>query len=166
MDIQMKPVFDGSGARGLFTSVSWPRGRAPRRARLLERLDKLIPWGELEALADPSYPKPATGRPPYPLPVMIRVWTLQFLWQLSDESSEDLILDCHSAATFAGLDPWRPRPPGATAIGNFRKAVAGIERDAFRLALSDALLAAGAELRLGAVREPVLRVMPGKGGRE
>ncbi|MBK7023993.1 MAG: transposase [Sulfuritalea sp.] len=147
----------------LFTTISWPRGRKPRRARLLERLDSILPWHELESLAAPLYPAPASGRPPYPLRLMVRVWVLQFIFGVSDESGEDLLLDAHSAASFVGIDPWRPRPPGATAIRNFRLLVDRVPGDAFRLAVSDALISAGADLRLGQIREPVLRIMPTKG---
>lgn len=142
----------------LFTNLSWPRGRKPRRARLLERLDSILPWHELESLAAPLYPAPTSGRPPYPLRLMARVWVLQFLYSLSDESTEDQLLDAHSAASFVGIDPWRPRPPGATAIRNFRLLVDRVP--AFRLAVSDALISAGADLRLGQIREPVLRCRP------
>jgi transposase, IS5 family len=147
----------------LFTSVSWPRGRKPRRARLLERLDSVLPWHDLEAMVQPLYPKPTSGRPPYPLRLMVRVWILQFMYTLSDESTEDQLLDCHSAASFVGIDPWRPRPPGATAVRSFRLLVERIDGDAFRLVISTALIAARAELRLGQIREPVLRIMPTKG---
>lgn len=145
----------------IFTSVSWPRGRRPRRARLLERLDAVMPWRDLEALVDPFYPKPATGRPPYPLRVMVRVYVLQLVFCLSDESVEDLILDSHSAISFTTLDPWKPRPPGASAIGSFRKLVDRLPEDTVHLAIDLALVAARAELRRGKIIEPVLRIKPG-----
>jgi IS5 family transposase len=145
----------------LFCSVSWPRGRKPRRARLLERLESLLPWASLEQMISPNYPRPETGRPPYPLAVMVRVFVLQWLFDLSDESAEDLILDSHSAAAFVGLDPWKPRPPGASAIGRFRLLVEAHENDAFRFEIGLALLGAKAELRLGRIIEPRLKIKPG-----
>lgn len=147
--------------RSLFTSVSWPRGRQPRRAVLLERVDAILPWHDLERLVDPLYPKPTTGRPPYPLRVMVRLYALAWMFRLSEESAEDLILDSHSAALFVGLDPWRPRPPGASAIRNFRHLVAKVPDDGFHLALSLALAVARAELRPGKIVEPVLKTRPG-----
>ena len=120
----------------LFCSVSWPRGRKPRRARLLERLESLLPWVRLEQMIDPIYPKPTTGRPPYPLAVMVRTYVL-------------------------GLDPWKPRPPGASAIGRSRLLVEAHENDAFRFEIGLALLGAKAELRLGRIIEPRLKIKPG-----
>lgn len=147
--------------KSLFCSVSWPRGRKPRRARLLERLESLLPWVSLEQMISPIYPRPETGRPPYPLAVMVRTYVLLWLFDLSDESAEDLILDSHSAAAFVGLDPFRPRPPGASAIGRFRVLVEAHENDAFRFEIGLALLGAKAELRLGRITEPRLRIKPG-----
>ena len=147
--------------KSLFCSVSWPQGRKPRRARLLERLESVLPWSRLVQLIDPVYPKSCTGRPPYPLAVMVRVYVLQWVFGLSDESAEDLILDSHSAAAFAGLDPWKPRPPGSSAIGRFRLLVESHNNDEFRFEISLALLGAKAELRLGRITEPLLKIKPG-----
>jgi len=92
---------------------------------------------------------------------MVRVCVLQWLFNLSDESTEDMILDSHSAAMFAGLDPWKPRPPGESAIGRFRELVEKYPNDEFRLAIHLVMIAASAEVRRGVVREPVLKIKPG-----
>lgn len=136
-------------------------GRKPRRARLFERLDQIIPWGDLVKMMEPLYPIQSTGRRPYPLKTMVRVYVLQWLFNLSDESTEDMILDSHSAAAFAGLDAWKPRPPGESAIGRFRALVENYPNDEFHLALGLVLVAASAEIKPGVIREPVLRVKPG-----
>ena len=46
--------------------------RKTRREIFLERMDKLIPWKQLEKKVALYYPKGQTGRPPYPLPTMLR----------------------------------------------------------------------------------------------
>ena len=46
--------------------------RKTRREIFLERMDKLIPWKQLEKKVARYYPKGQTGRPPYPLPTMLR----------------------------------------------------------------------------------------------
>ncbi len=141
----------------LFTTVSWPRGRAPRRAAVLDRVADALPWAQLlEALA-PIYGQGSTGRPPYPLKVMLRVYVLQWLFSLSDKSTEDLILDSHSAASFAGIDPWQPRPPGETAVREFRHLMEEHNAGACVEIIRAALLAAGKEVRPGRIVEPVMR---------
>jgi len=141
--------------------VSWPLGRRPRRARLFERLDSIMPWDDLVLMLEPACPIQSTGRRPYPLKTMVRVYVLQWLFALSDESVEDMILDSHSAATFVGIDPWKPRPPGESAIGRFRKLVEEYPNDEFRLALHLVIVAARAEIRMGRIIEPVLKIKPG-----
>ena len=44
--------------------------RKTRREIFLERMDKLIPWKQLEKKVALYYPKGQTGRPPYPLPTV------------------------------------------------------------------------------------------------
>ena len=51
--------------------------RKTRREIFLERMDKLIPWQKLEKKVARYYPKGENGRPPYPLPAMLRVALLQ-----------------------------------------------------------------------------------------
>ena len=41
--------------------------RKTRREIFLERMDKLIPWKQLEKKVARYYPKGQNGRPPYPL---------------------------------------------------------------------------------------------------
>ena len=141
----------------LFTTVTWPRGRAPRRTVLLDRINALMPWQRLSDRVLPVYSQGLTGRKPYPLNTMLRVYVLQWVFQLSDESTEDLILDSHAAASFAGIDPWEPRPPGATAVRTFRQLIEQWPGDQCRKEIARALQANGAEIRTGQIKEPVLR---------
>jgi hypothetical protein len=46
--------------------------RKTRREIFLERMDKLIPWNQLEKKVAHYYPKGQNGRPPYPLSSMLR----------------------------------------------------------------------------------------------
>jgi len=61
--------------------------RKTRREIFLERMDKLIPWKQLEKKVALYYPKGQTGRPPYPLPTMLRVHCMQLFYNLSDPTS-------------------------------------------------------------------------------
>ena len=47
--------------------------RKTRREIFLERMDGLIPWGTLEELIRPYYPKVGRGRRPYELSSMLRI---------------------------------------------------------------------------------------------
>ena len=67
--------------------------RKTRREIFLERMDKLIPWKQLEKKVARYYPKGQTGRPPYPLPTMLRVHCMQLFYNLSDPAMEDALYE-------------------------------------------------------------------------
>jgi len=90
-----------------------------RREIFLERMDKLIPWARLEKKIAKFYPKGETGRPPYPLAVMLRVHCLQLFYNLSDPGMEDALYEIESMRRFAGLR-LSERLPDETTILNFR----------------------------------------------
>ena len=89
------------------------------REIFLQRMDKLIPWARLEKKIAKHYPKGETGRPPYPLPVMLRVHCLQLFYNLSDPGMEDALYEIESMRRFAGLR-LSERLPDETTILNFR----------------------------------------------
>jgi transposase, IS5 family len=39
-------------------------GRKSRRELFLEEMERVVPWGKLEGLVEPHYPKGENGRPP------------------------------------------------------------------------------------------------------
>ena len=43
------------------------------RREILEKMEGLIPWQQLEDRIEPFYPKAGRGRRPYPLGVMLRI---------------------------------------------------------------------------------------------
>lgn len=90
-----------------------------RREIFLQRMDKLIPWARLEKKIARFYPTGETGRPPYPLPVMLRVHCLQLFYNLSDPGMEDALYEIESMRRFAGLR-LSERLPDETTILNFR----------------------------------------------
>lgn len=77
--------------------------RKPRRERFPERMKKLIPLDTLESLIEPFYHKKATGRPPCPLQVMLRIHALQLFCNPSDPAMEDALYGIASMRRFAGL---------------------------------------------------------------
>ena len=57
-----------------FTDTEFTSKRRKTRKELfLGRMNKLIPWQQLEAQIDPFYPKTDNGRRPYPLATMLRI---------------------------------------------------------------------------------------------
>ena len=54
-----------------------------RKAEFLEILDRIVPWTSLIALVSPYYPKDS-GRRPYPLESMFRIYLMQLCYSLSD----------------------------------------------------------------------------------
>jgi IS5 family transposase len=93
--------------------------RKTRRERFLKQMDQLIPWKKLEKKIQPYYPKHGNGRPPYPLPVMLRIHCLQLFYNLSDPAMEDALYEIESMRRFAGLR-LSDRLPDETTILNFR----------------------------------------------
>jgi IS5 family transposase len=70
--------------------------RKTRREIFLERMDKLIPWNQLEKKVAHYYPKGQNGRPPYPLSSMLRVHCIQLFYNLSDPAMEDALYEIES----------------------------------------------------------------------
>jgi len=93
--------------------------RKTRREIFLERMDKLIPWKQLEKKIQRYYPKGENGRPPYSMAVMLRVHCMQLFYNLSDPAMEDALYEIESMRRFAGLR-LSGRLPDETTILNFR----------------------------------------------
>ncbi|MCH8497308.1 MAG: IS5 family transposase [Marinobacter sp.] len=92
--------------------------RKTRREVFLERMDKLIPWKQLEKKVARHYPKGQNSRPPYPLSAMLRVHCMQLFYNLSDPAMEDALYEIESMRQFAGLK--LDRLPDETTILKFR----------------------------------------------
>ena len=93
--------------------------RKTRREIFLERMDGLIPWGLLEELIRPYYPKAGRGRRPYELSAMLRIHCVQLFYNLSDPGMEDLLYEAESVRRFVGLRLSGPLPDETTIL-NFR----------------------------------------------
>ncbi len=63
-----------------------------------------MPWGELQALIEPHYPKGENGRPPVGLTIMLRVYFLQQWFNLSDPGAEEALYESPALRRFAGVD--------------------------------------------------------------
>ena len=145
----------------------WPRDRPPRRDQVLDLLARAVDWTACENLIRPFYSsdRQTRGRKGYSLRLLVRCMALQFFWQASDRDLENSLLDSKAMARFAGLDPWTPKPPSASALRAFRNLTEREISDDGALNLQwhlhvffrSALRKANLEHRRGAIMEPVFR---------
>jgi IS5 family transposase len=106
-----------------FASLEYAgKKRQTRREKFLAEMDKVVPWGRLEALIEPHYPSSGrVGRPPVGMPRMLRMYFLQQWYSLSDEGLEDAIYDSQAMRDFVGIDLAREQVPDATTLLKFRR---------------------------------------------
>jgi len=97
-----------------------PRERLPRRQVFLEEMLAVVPWDALVARIVPFAPAGTTGRPPYPVLVLLRVHFLQQWFALADEAAEEALHDIPVYRAFEGIDPGAIGIPDATTILRFR----------------------------------------------
>jgi len=89
-------------------STDWAlKTKVTRRAKFLAEMEAVIPWPRLHAVIEPHFPKAEQGRPPCPLPRMLRIYFMQQWFNLSDPAMEDALYDSESMRRFA--TPWPRR---------------------------------------------------------
>ncbi len=91
-----------------------------KRALFLEEMEQVVPWCELCALIEPSYPKPGNGRPPVGVERMLRIYFLQQWFNLSDPAVEEALYDSVLMRQFAGIDLGQEPVPDETTVCKFR----------------------------------------------
>ena len=93
-----------------------------RRERFLAEMERVVPWGRLIAVIEPSYPTSGrVGRQPMGVSKMLRMYLLQQWYSLSDEALEDAIYDSQALRDFVGIDLSRESAPDATTLLKFRR---------------------------------------------
>jgi len=130
-----------------------------KRDVFLAEMAAVVPWGMLEALIEPRYPKmgPQGGRRPFPLPAMLRIYCLQQWYTLSDPGAEEALYDIQSMRAFCGLELGRDAIPDETTILNFRHLLERHElTKAIFAAVSEHLAAKGELLRGGTIVDATL----------
>ena len=134
--------------------------RQTRRERFLQRMDGLIPWQRLEQRLRPVYPTGGHGRPPYPLPVMLRIHCVQLFYNLSDPAMEDALYEIASIQRFVGVSVRGPLPDETTIL-NFRHL---LERhglgDDLLAEITQHLAAQGVRLREGTIVDATIIAAP------
>jgi IS5 family transposase len=91
-----------------------------RRQAFLEEMERVVPWSELCALAEPHYPKLRNGRPPVGVERMLRIYFLQQWFNLSDRAVEEALYDSAVMRQFVGIDLGHEPVPDETTTCKFR----------------------------------------------
>ena len=90
-----------------------------KKKEFLDQINRIIPWGEWIALIQPFYYKGERGNKPYDLELMLRIYMLQNLYDLSDEGTVAEVIDSRAFSDFCGVDSSNQVPNGDT-LGRFR----------------------------------------------
>ena len=90
-----------------------------RKKEFLDQMNGLIPWGKWISLVQPCYYKGECGNKPYDLELMLRINSLQHLYNLADEAVASEVMDSRAFSEFCGVDSSNQVPDGDT-IGRFR----------------------------------------------
>jgi transposase, IS5 family len=92
------------------------------RQKFLEQMEATLPRDLFLSLIRPVYHQPSarSGRPPFPLEVMLRIHLLQQWFTLSDPLMEEMLIDTPCFRRFAGIYMIDGRIPDKTTILNFR----------------------------------------------
>ena len=134
--------------------------RKTRRELFLDEMERLLPWKKLESRINRHYFKNKTGRPAYPLSVMLRIHCLQLFYNLSDPMMEDSLYEIESMRRFAGLR-LSDRIPDETTILHFRHLLEshGLGRKLL-LEINKHLASKGCSLREGTIVDATLISAP------
>jgi IS5 family transposase len=82
-------------------------------------MEQVIPWSALLELIAPYYPEGRTGRPPFSLSTMLRVYFMQQWFTLSDPAMEEAFFDTPLYREFAKVEELS-RVPDESTILRFR----------------------------------------------
>lgn len=85
----------------------------------LKEIDRLVPWSDWVELIKPHYYKGERGNKPYDLELMLRIYILQNLYNMSDMGAETEIIDSRAFSSFCHVSSSNQIPNGDT-IGRFR----------------------------------------------
>ena len=90
-----------------------------KKKEFLEQIERIIPWSEWIALIKPCYYKGERGNKPYDLELMLRIYLVQNLYNLSDMATVAEVIDSRAFSDFCGVDSSNQVPDDDT-LGRFR----------------------------------------------
>ena len=83
-----------------------------KKKEFLSQIERIVPWGEWLAMIQPCHYKGERGNKPYPLEIMLRLYLLQNLYDLSDEATVAEAIDSRAFSDFCGVDSSNQVPDG------------------------------------------------------
>lgn len=90
-----------------------------KKKEFLEQIEHIVPWGRWIAMIKPCYYQGERGNKPYDLELMLRLYLLQNLYNLSDEATVAEAIDSRAFSEFCGVESSNQVPDGDT-LGRFR----------------------------------------------
>ena len=131
-----------------------------KKKEFLEQIERIVPWGEWLSLIKPCYYKGERGNKPYPLEIMLRLYLLQNLYDLSDEGTVAEAIDSRAFSDFCCVDSSNQVPDGDT-LGRFRNILIqnGLQEKLFAQVVA-ALMERGLILKKGTIVDSTIISAP------
>ena len=130
------------------------------KKEFLEKIERIIPFDEWIEIIRPCYYKGEHGNKPYDLELMLRIYLLQNLYDLSDMKVMNEVIDSRAFSEFCGVDSPNQVPDGDT-IGRFRNILVenGLQEKLFHQVI-DILSEKGLILKRGTIVDSTLIAAP------
>ncbi len=93
--------------------------RKTKKKEILNRIDQIVPWAEWLKIIKPHYYKRERGNKPYDKELMLRLYVLQNLYNLSNMQTAEQVIDSRAFSDFYSISSPKEVPDGDT-IGQFR----------------------------------------------
>jgi IS5 family transposase len=117
-----KPMKQQTLAMADDQNAQYEQYRKPtKRDAFFSTMEQIVPWAELGSVIEPHYPKAGNGRPSVGLERMLRMYFVQYWFNLADAACEDALLDSTALRRVVGIDLGRERVPDATTLLKFRR---------------------------------------------
>ena len=131
-----------------------------KKKEFLSQIERIVPWKEWLAMIQPCYYKGERGNKPYPLEIMLRLYLLQNLYDLSDEATVAEAIDSRAFSEFCGVDSSNQVPDGDT-LGHFRNLLIrnGLQEKLFAQVVA-ALMERGLILKKGTIVDSTIISAP------
>ena len=139
--------------------MNWHKPEQAKK-EFLEKIERIIPFDEWRGIIRPCYYKGEHGNKPYDLELMLRIFLLQNLYDLSDMKVMNEVIDSRAFSDFCGVDSPNQVPDGDT-IGRFRNILVenGLQEKLFHQVI-DILSEKGLILKRGTIVDSTLIAAP------
>lgn len=119
------------------------------------QIKRIVPWKKWLAMIQPCYYRGERGNKPYPLEIMLRLYLLQNLYDLSDEATVAEVIDSRAFSNFCGIDSSN-QVPNRDTLGRFRN---GLQEKLFAQVVA-ALMERGLILKKGTIVDSTIISAP------